>query len=57
MKKKKPSVKIGGQIDESLESQFLEQITVVDGKGIGSINTAPLRSLFLQCLHFALCGT
>lgn len=46
-----PVVEIGGEVNEGLEAEFLEEIGVVDGEGVVYGDSAPFRSLVLQTLH------
>lgn len=46
-----PVVEIGGEVNEGLEAEFLEEIGVVDAESVVYGNTAPFGSLLLQTLH------
>jgi hypothetical protein len=48
-----PGVEVGGEVDEGLRgaAEGLEDVAVVDGKGVGGRHAAPLRRLVLHRLH------
>lgn len=46
-----PGIEIGGEVNEGLEAQLLEEIGVVNGERVGWVDSAPLGGLRLQTLH------